>query len=149
MTDEVYHRFLPPRDPRTRALRVSTSQRYTVVPLKMTAEMASILTYFGVISYKAKKRGFRLSFSKTFLHPLFLFERKRGKKNQKTCRFIALSLRQIAKTSCASPSSIFARTSQNSAEPRGEIMLHGFSVVCKRAIGANSFYSWNAPFSRK
>jgi hypothetical protein len=31
----------------------------------------------------------RLSFSKAFLHPLFLFERKRGKKNQKTCRFIA------------------------------------------------------------
>ena len=54
MTDEVFLSFLPPRDPRTRALRVSTSQRHTVVPLKMTAEIASVLTYFGVISYYTK-----------------------------------------------------------------------------------------------
>ena len=42
--DEVYLRFLPPRDP---------SHCF-----RMTAEGASVLTYFGVISHKAKKHPF-------------------------------------------------------------------------------------------
>ena len=36
-------------------------------------------------------------------YPLFLFERKRGKKNQKTCRFIALSVRKIIQKSAPLP----------------------------------------------
>jgi hypothetical protein len=40
LTDEVYHRFLPPRDPSLRS--------------RMTAEMDFILTYFSVISYYIK-----------------------------------------------------------------------------------------------
>ena len=62
--------------------------------------------------------------------PLFLFERKRGKKNQKTCRFIALSLLMIIKTSCSSPSGNFAHKIYS--EPRRILTLHKFVMVCKR-----------------
>ena len=38
---------------------------------------------------------------------------------------------------------------KNYAEPRGEIPLHKFSMVCKRAISANSLDYWCVPFCRE
>ena len=47
MTDEVFLRFLPPQKKDSRDARPYNRSR-------MTAEMASILTYFGAISYVIK-----------------------------------------------------------------------------------------------
>ena len=70
---------------------------------------------------------------------LFLFERKSCKKKQKSLQDLSgfVSAGESRKERASPRRDVYFVPRKHSAEPQGEVTLHGFVMFCKRAIGAN------------
>ena len=118
-------------------LRYVQTEERRITPLKNTPQ--------GVFFIFGRKRS---ALSKR--DQLFLFERKSCKKNQKTCRFIALSVQIKARKNAPLPARDFRSSLTKIRRNReAKYRFTGFLRSANRAKGAKSFNFGHAPFCRE